>query len=109
MAQTKVWLIDSNEDRAIQVHLLFEFLEADVIRSYPDEALRVLANHPFDMILLGSSINQLASVVKSLQQNVPDIPIVLLVEGNTGYQIPGLVEECILLVLEWPTAYLELN
>ncbi|MGH8498411.1 MAG: hypothetical protein ACRERV_06350 [Methylococcales bacterium] len=39
MAQTLVCLIDSNEDRAKEVQLLFAFLEVDLVRAHSDEAL----------------------------------------------------------------------
>ncbi|MGH8548230.1 MAG: sigma-54 dependent transcriptional regulator [Methylococcales bacterium] len=105
MAQTRVLLVDSIEDRAKQVDLVFEFLEADVVKGNSGQALQVLADQPFDMVLLGSTIEKLASVVKSFQQTAPDVPIALLVDGPAGNQIPSAVEECILLALEWPTTY----
>jgi sigma-54 specific flagellar transcriptional regulator A len=105
MAQTQVLLVDTIEDRAAQVKLVFEFLEADVVTGNCDEASRILADQPFDILLLGSSIEKLASVVKSYQQIAPEVPIVLLVEGLAGNQIPSAVDECIALTLEWPTTY----
>ncbi|MCI0655060.1 MAG: sigma-54 dependent transcriptional regulator [Methylococcaceae bacterium] len=105
MAQTKVYLIDSGEDRAKQVKTVFEFLEADVAEGNPEEAIKALADQSFDLVLLGSTTEKLASVVKSFQQIVPDVPIILLVDGNAGHQIPSVVEDCVLSVLEWPTTH----
>ncbi|MGR9107013.1 MAG: sigma-54 dependent transcriptional regulator [Gammaproteobacteria bacterium] len=105
MAQTKILLIDSNEDRAKQVRLVLEFLEVDLVEGRPDEALEALSEQSFDLLLLGSSVEKIASLVKSFQQNASDVPIILLVDTNGGNRIPSVIEESIFQVLEWPTSY----
>ncbi len=105
MAQMRVFLTDSDSDRAKQVELVFGFLEADVVRSNPDQAVQILADQSFDIVIVGSGIEKLALSVKSLQKNAPDAAIILLVGSSASNQIPSAVEESILLELEWPTTY----
>lgn len=105
MAMTNVLLIDSDLDRVKQVRLIFQFIESDVTEANPEEASQSLANHAFEIVLISATIEKLASVVKSIEQNAPDLPIVLMVDGISKNQIPTVVEEYIFLSLEWPTTY----
>lgn len=105
MAQTKLFLTDSNSIRTKQVELISEFLEAELAQGKPDEAPQILANQSFDVIFVGSSIEKLASVLKAIQQAAPEVPIILLTEHNAGSQVPSLVEENVFMSLKWPTTY----
>lgn len=109
MALTNVLLIDSKPDRGEQVRSVFQFIESELIEGNPDQALQLLADHAFDILLVSAAIEKLASVVKSIHQNAADVPIVLLVDNAAGTQIPTVVEDCIFQTLEWPTTYPVLN
>lgn len=105
MAQTKVYLIDSNKDRAQQLKLVFEFLEADFVEGLPGQAVEALSDQSFDLVLVGSGIEKLASLVKSFQQIAPELPVILVADAGAANQIPSTVEQSVFQVMEWPTTH----
>ena len=110
MASQHILLIDTAAERIQQVSTVLRFLEQKVnLAGLDDYQTLVDSSQDYTVIFIGEGIEKLASVVKTIVEKMPNVPIVLLVEQNWCGQLPTMIEENIRLTHEWPTTYNKLT
>jgi len=109
MTMPDILLIDDNKDRAQQVEVVLQFLEC---RCSWQESTRWATlwedDVDFDAIFVGATTDKLASLLKSIQDKVNDVPIVLLVD-KPAPPLSSAISHLLTKVIEWPTVYTVLN
>ncbi len=110
MASHRILVIDNAGERTQEVEVVLRFLEYEVESIEPSE----LQDSPeipqgYTAVFVNQSAEKLASIIKMTVDNVPETPIVLLVDREWSGTLPTMIEENILLTLEWPTHSSELT
>ncbi len=105
MALPDILLIDDNPTRALQIETVVKFLECNIQRAtHADCEVLLAEGHPFGLILVGSTQEKQAVLLRTLSDKVGDTPLCLLIEQD-AQPLSSAVQQLVSKVLEWPTLY----
>lgn len=106
-----VLIIDSEDKQYQQLKSLLEFIEYESIiySTLTNWQDKLVETDQISVILLadkvGQQVDQLIQVVQQIQQQVPDIPIVILSARDNLSPMPESLSKSVLRILEYPFKY----
>lgn len=100
-----ILLLEENPGLREQAQAILEFSELKVVAAAPPQLEQALQEGEFRSVILGSVGGGLAQVVRSLRENLPEAPLVLLARRDQKIELPSMVEAEISATMEWPTTY----
>ena len=106
MALSRIILIDDNQSRRQQFSAVIQFLEYQVELFTTDnfsEGISALDN--IMAVFIGSGLERQATIIKSVLENIGDIPLILLIDKGTLLQVPTTVQSLVRSIQEWPVTY----
>ena len=105
MVLPDILLIDDNVNRAQQVETVLEFLECGVtvVGSCDCQAVLQGADR-FDGVFVGAASEKQASLLRSISESAPELPVFLLLE-KSDQPIASAIQQRVTQILEWPTVY----
>ncbi len=110
MAAHQILVVDKSAECTQEVETILRFLEHEVFSIGPDKLHdHVDVARGYTAVFISQSIEKLASVVKTVIEQIPEVPIVLLVDTDWSGSLPTMIEENVLQTQEWPTNYAELT
>ena len=110
MALPRILLIDDNKSRAQQVATIVQFLDHPLTTlSATDNDAALTAFDDVMVILVGNGIDKQATLIKTITDRAPKIPLVLLIDRGTGLQIATPIQKMVTQLFEWPTIYTPFN
>ncbi|MEQ1637098.1 MAG: sigma-54 dependent transcriptional regulator [Methylococcales bacterium] len=106
MAMPRILLIDDNKTRTQQVETVIQFLNYPVTTLNATEGQLVLNTLDDVMaIVVGNGVDKQATLLKTITDQAPKIPLVLLIDRGTGLQIATPIQKMVTQAHEWPTNY----
>lgn len=106
MGDQRILLIDSDQQRGKEIQAVLQFLEYQVVLTHFSNYGEVLGElSSFCKVMISSSGEKLAKVVKTLKGQLETLPIVLITDKGVTPQIPSALDELIFSIQEWPTTY----
>ena len=110
MTAHQILVIDKSIECTQEIETVLRFLEHEVYTIEPDKIHEHTdAGRGYTAVFISQSIEKLASVVKKVVEEIPETPIVLLVDTDWSGSLPTMIEENILQTQEWPTNYTALT
>jgi len=106
MALPQLLLIDDNEKRTQEFESILSFLEYQV--SIADSSGYISAMNGLEdltAIFIGNGCEKQATLIKTVQDHSPELPILLLVEKGSSILVPTAVQQMVTQTYEWPTLY----
>jgi len=104
MALPQILIIDDNKIRIQQFENILSFLEYQVFSASSENYLSVLKDiGDVNAIFIGNGCEKQATLIKTVLESVSNLPVTLLVDKGTKYQVSTVILKMVSECLEWPT------
>jgi sigma-54 dependent transcriptional regulator, flagellar regulatory protein len=110
MALPHIFLIDDNQARSHDFEAILRFMEyrIDTYNSTNYQS-SLIENDSLLAVIVGDGMEKQATVIKDVVDKVKSIPVIFLIEKETGSQVSTVINEMVTETLEWPVSYSNLK
>lgn len=106
MALPRLIIIDDNRTRIQQFECILPFLEYRISVASSVDYSSLLENlEDVKAVFIGNGCEKQATLIKTVLENISDLPIILLIDKGTKSQVSTAIQKMVSQCYEWPTIH----
>ncbi len=107
MALSQILLIDDKQSITQQFETILSFLEYQVSVSTTSDYLSFLNKlDDLSAVFIVNGCEKQAALIRAVTETVPGLPVILLIQKGTLFQVSTAISKMVTKIQEWPTSYL---